>query len=118
MLVKGRWWSTFGTYVLASILVGIASAVFAAIVLAVSGIATTDTNLRLVVAAGAAIISGVLTTPFIAAIVAVIYFDLRVRKEGLDLELLAQGVGIERRSSEPEEPPWPPMPGPDSGAAT
>ncbi|HEY5273778.1 MAG TPA: hypothetical protein VIJ34_11160 [Acidimicrobiales bacterium] len=119
-LVKGRWWSTFGTYLLSAILVGIAAAVFSAIVLAVSGTSGADVDSRLVVASAAGVISGIfLTTPFIAAIVAVIYFDLRVRKEGLDLELLAKGVGIERRPQPgPTEPLWPPIPSPESGAAT
>ena len=40
------------------------------------------------------IISSVITTPFMAAVLVLIYFDLRVRKEGFDLELLSQGVGI------------------------
>jgi len=117
-LVKGRWWSTFGTYLLSAILVGIVAAVFSAIVLAVSGTSSGDVDSRLLVASAAGIVSGILTTPFVAAIVAVIYFDLRVRKEGLDLELLSQGVGIERQQSGPEEPPWPPMPSPETGAAT
>ena len=38
-------------------------------------------------------LGGVLTTPFTAAIVALIYFDQRVRKEGFDLQLLAEGMG-------------------------
>ena len=35
------------------------------------------------------------TTPIFAAIISVLYFDQRVRKEGFDLQLLAQGVGAE-----------------------
>jgi hypothetical protein len=92
--------------------------VFSTIVLAISRTSSGDVDSRLVVSSAAGIVSGILTTPFIAAILAVIYFDLRVRKEGLDLELLAQGVGIERRQAAPEEPPWPRMPSPETGAAT
>ena len=33
------------------------------------------------------------TTPLFAAIVTVLYFDQRVRKEGFDLQLLAEGMG-------------------------
>jgi hypothetical protein len=117
-LVQGRWWSTFGTYLLSAILVGIAAAVFSAIVVAVTVRSSGSVDSRLLVSSAAGIISGILTTPFLAAIVAVIYFDLRVRKEGLDLELLAQGVGVERRLSAPAEPPWPEMPTPGSGTAT
>ena len=35
------------------------------------------------------------TTPIFAVIISVLYFDQRVRKEGFDLQLLAQGVGAE-----------------------
>jgi hypothetical protein len=37
----------------------------------------------------------VLTTPFSAAYHTILYVDLRVRKEGLDLALFAQGIGSE-----------------------
>ena len=39
------------------------------------------------------VVASVVTTPFMAAVLVLIYFDLRVRKEGFDLQLLAQGVG-------------------------
>ncbi len=68
--------------------------------------------------------ASVLTTPFTAAVIAVLYFDLRVRKEGFDLELLARRVGVEPPAGGPPgilppsgeppqgEPPfWPPPPG-------
>jgi hypothetical protein len=35
------------------------------------------------------IIVSILSAPFLAAMVTIIYFDLRVRKEGYDLELMA-----------------------------
>ena len=76
-------------------------------------------------------LSKVLTTPFTAAFVTVLYFDLRVRKEAFDLQLLAQRIGVEpspealARMGESasldsgDQPPfWPPPPGwkPSSGA--
>ena len=39
-------------------------------------------------------VASVITTPFMAAVLVLIYFDLRVRKEGFDLQLLSQGVGL------------------------
>ena len=42
-------------------------------------------------AAGA--IAAIVATPFQAAVIAVLYFDLRVRAEGFDLQLLAQRLG-------------------------
>ena len=42
-------------------------------------------------AAGA--VASIIATPFQAAVIAVLYFDLRVRAEGFDLQLLAQRLG-------------------------
>jgi len=39
------------------------------------------------------ILSSLITLPLMAAVATVLYFDLRVRKEGFDLQLLARGVG-------------------------
>ena len=43
-------------------------------------------------AAGA--LAAIIATPFQAAVIAVLYFDLRVRREGFDLQLLAQRMGV------------------------
>ena len=60
-----------------------------------------------VVLAIAAVIAGTvsvtLTTPFTAAIFSLVYFDQRVRREGFDLELLAQGLG--ERAPDPSRRP-------------
>ncbi len=62
-------------------------------------------------AAGA--VAAIIATPFQAAVIAVLYFDLRVRNEGFDLQLLAQRMG----TAHPEQaraallpPPIPPAP--------
>ncbi len=52
--------------------------------------------LVLVLSAVAGILGLAISTPFQAALLTVIYFDLRVRKEGFDLELLADGIGGSR----------------------
>ncbi len=100
-LVKGRWWPTFGILAVGSILAGIVGNVIG---VAFTGITFTDvgenTVLSLIINALGGTIASVLTTPFTAAFVAVMYFDLRVRKEGMDLELLADRMGA--------APPYPP----------
>ena len=66
------------------------------------------------------IIGTALTTPFVAALTMVIYFDLRVRKEGFDLFLLASRVGVDAPSGGfPTQPgASTPLPGwPPPGAA-
>ena len=60
------------------------------------------------------LISTVLVTPFTASLTMAVYFDLRVRKEGFDLWLLAQKVGGETPEggfpAQPGAPQWQPVP--------
>jgi len=72
-------------------------------------------------------VGSVLTTPYSAAVVTLLYFDLRVRKEGLDLQLIAEGADVRRDPDAPlpaplvaeeytpeeraQAPYWPPPPG-------
>jgi hypothetical protein len=125
-LVKGRWWPTFAVVVLGTILAGIVSSVLEGLAAAVS--LTNDdpgSLVSIVAAAVSATAANTITVPFISAFVIVLYFDLRVRKEAFDLQLLAQQVGVDpvggipaapTRMPEPEapseQPPfWPPPPG-------
>jgi hypothetical protein len=50
--------------------------------------------------------------PVSAAVLTLLYFDLRVRREGLDVERLAGGMGVEAPPQERRAPPgWlPPVP--------
>jgi len=93
-VVRGRWWPTF-----AAIGLGLGLALVVQLVATglLQALLFTDIGDN---ALGAVVISQLgnaigasLATPFQAAIVAVVYFDLRVRKEGFDLELLAERVG-------------------------
>jgi len=93
-LVRGRWWSVLGAVVVSGILAGIVQVVFSGLLLAV--VASGDSEVVNAVAGAVANVAGsILTTPFAAAVIMVVYFDLRVRKEGFDLELLARRVGVE-----------------------
>jgi hypothetical protein len=96
-LVKGRWWSTFGVLILAGLLAGIVQAILSSVVSALLGIAidTDPVGGFVFVNALANIAASVVTIPFSAAVLVVLYYDLRVRKEGLDIELLARGLGDE-----------------------
>jgi hypothetical protein len=133
-LVQGRWWMTAVTYVLGSVLVSILTTAFVAIITGISFASNGTTSLASdIVQVVANTIASSLTTPFIAAVITVIYFDLRVRKEGFDLELLARHVGVDPSDADaspsfplipppPAQPPasdrpgsqppfWPPPPG-------
>jgi hypothetical protein len=92
-LVQGRWWRTFGVLIVGFILAAIISAVVEAVFLIGIVVGEDNDALVLVLSTIAGIIGLAVTTPFQAALLAVLYFDLRVRKEGFDLELLAQEIG-------------------------
>ena len=124
-LVKGFWWRTFALVVLGSLLasiVGLAlGGALGALTFAAEGdVAMVAANLL------ATVVAGVVTTPFIAAMTIVLYIDLRVRKEGFDLALLAERFGEPGEFTAPlppapvvpppsrsgSQPPyWPPPPG-------
>jgi len=92
-LVKGRWWRTFGVILLGYLLAGITSSIVQAIFYVGIFFDSGNDTLVLVLSALAGIVGLLITTPIQSALLAVIYFDLRVRKEGFDLELLARGIG-------------------------
>jgi hypothetical protein len=115
-LVRGRWWSTAATLLVANLL---ATAVaFGFGVLALPLVFAGNGNDFVVDLANGILggIASVLTIPFVAAVVAVIYFDLRVRKEGFDLQLMAQRIGAPGAPVSPAPMPWTAYPAPGAGS--
>jgi hypothetical protein len=128
-LVRGRWWGTIGVAIVGSILVFIVAGALNGLILGVALASPAQNTLTgFVLTTLATTLSAVLTTPAAAAFATVLYVDLRVRKEGFDLLLLAQRLGVDPRDvgasaasllppSQPtqvegEQPPfWPPPPG-------
>jgi hypothetical protein len=127
-LVQGRWWPVFACIVISMILSTVISSGLGAVFIGITFAA--DSEFVRAFASGLSNVTGaVLVTPFSAAVTAIVYFDLRVRKEGFDLELLAQSMGTELPPElappqwgsddptgpggvTPEQPPfWPPPPG-------
>jgi hypothetical protein len=94
-LVRGRWWRTFAVialgFLLGSFVSSIVQAIFVVGIIADSG----NDALVLTLSALAGIVGLAISTPFQAALLTVVYFDLRVRKEGFDLELLAREMAGE-----------------------
>jgi hypothetical protein len=94
-LVRGRWWKTAGTlvaaYIIAALIGGILQSVVSALVLTGAGDSVLGVAVVNAVAGG---IGQIFTTPFPAAVAAVVYYDLRVRKEGFDLQLMAERLGV------------------------
>jgi hypothetical protein len=126
-LVSGRWWSTIGVALVGSVLVFVVAGAFSALILGVAlASPAQNTVTGFVLNTVATTLSAVVTTPVAAAFAIVLYVDLRVRKEGFDLLLLAQRLGIDPVNAEAgaasllpppaqiegEQPPfWPPPPG-------
>lgn len=111
-LVQGRWWPTFGVLLVAFLLNFIVDQIIA-IPFAIGSFVSDDSLVGVGLSAVASIVSDVITTPFVAAVFVLVYFDLRVRKEGFDLQLLAEAMGPAHEAPTAPPPPsaWPP-PGP------
>ena len=93
-LVKGRWWRTFGLLAAGYVLIIVISGILEGIILGLTVVAVGDDSaLAVVLSSIARLVSEVLTTPFIAALTIVLYFDLRVRKEAFDLQVIARAMG-------------------------
>ncbi|MGI5128758.1 hypothetical protein ACQEVB_18265 [Pseudonocardia sp. CA-107938] len=94
-LVKREWWRVLGLLLLATLIATVIATIitvpFAGVAAAVSGGAfgvTAPLNpAGMVVVALGAVIASTLTTPFQAGAVGLIYFDQRMRREGLDITL-------------------------------
>jgi hypothetical protein len=101
-LVRGRWWPTFGTIAIGFILAGIISTVVQFVFVAGIFADTNNDALVLLLASLAGIVGLAISTPLQAALLTVLYFDLRVRKEGFDLELLAREMGAGAQPGVPD----------------
>jgi hypothetical protein len=126
-LVRGRWWATAGVRLVTNVMVTIVSGAIEALLVAIAlAGGRGSVVLTVSVVSLAAAVSAVLTRPFQAAVITILYYDLRVRHEGYDVALLAEQLGIEPASlpagafagAGPEAvgqaggPPfWPPPPG-------
>jgi hypothetical protein len=94
-LVEGRWWRTFLILFLMYILVEVVGTALQAFLylaqLLLQAVLTSYLSLAIYEAAG--ILVSALVAPILQIAIVLIYFDLRVRREGLDLFQLAQRVG-------------------------
>ncbi len=123
-LVKGRWRPTAGVLLLGAVLTQIISGAIGGVA---AGVFFTNNEVASDVARViGGIVGASLTVPILAAIITVLYIDLRVRKEAFDLELLAETVGVDPTGlpapafvpeplafgDDDDQPPfWPPPPG-------
>ncbi len=111
-LVRGRWWPTAAVLLVASVMVFVISGVLSGLLSAIVGLPRPGNVNVTPFVIGSTItgaISSVLTTPFRAAVVTLLYYDLRIRRDGFDLQLLADQLGLPSGSlaeAEPEPVAW------------
>jgi hypothetical protein len=90
-LVRGRWWPCAGVLVLAVILALVVALAFSLLLDAIVG----DTGSEPVIFLTSGItslITDALVLPFQVAVTTVLYIDLRVRKEGFDIQLMTHAL--------------------------
>jgi hypothetical protein len=97
-LIQGTWLRTAGCYLLASILVFFVALIPTLLLIHATGSGTTSSTSHPLAAEVASVITSLLTTPFMAMVIVFIYYDLRVRKEGLTVDQLARAVHIDPSS--------------------
>jgi hypothetical protein len=92
-LVQGRWWATFGTLIVMYLIVLVISLIVGGL-LGAALVASSDSEaVAAVLTTIINTLSSLISLPLYAAVLTIIYYDLRVRKEGFDIHLLARGVG-------------------------
>jgi hypothetical protein len=114
-LVQGRWWATCGRLAVAAILITVVSAVVGSVLIAPFDDTSTA---ALILEALSNLVVSLFATPFLAAVAMLVYFDLRVRKEGWTGDGVAVPVAAASTATRdafghpvaprPEDPPAPP----------
>ena len=102
-LVRGSFWRVLGILVLTGILVSVASSVITVPLVVISALLDTGqevpygnfgiTLAQLAIRGVATIVAGAIFYPFQASVTALLYIDLRMRREGLDVELIRASEG-------------------------
>lgn len=95
-LVRGRWWASFGILLIGFLIAAVIEIAVGFPLGFAAGFGAPESFVANIVATGVAgALAALLATPLQAAFVSILYFDLRVRKEGFDLRLLAERIGAE-----------------------
>lgn len=89
-LSRGSFWRLLGIYLLSNIIVNIVVGIIAVPGVIISSLVFTDGGWgALAVSVASNIVAYTITTAFLSAVVALLYIDVRMRREGLDVELAA-----------------------------
>jgi hypothetical protein len=130
-LVTGRWWATFAVLLVSVLLTQVVAFVVARVVSDAFLTHTNSVAAYAIVVALLTIASQVLLLPVVVAVTTVLYFDLRVRKEGFDLSQMIDALGLPAQpgaapaaaafggaslpGAGPPEPSWDPPAAPQVG---
>jgi hypothetical protein len=100
-LVKGFWWKVFGTLLVTYLLVRVAGFAVSAIVVAgLTALTSAQSFLGLALTEAVDVVVQLFTLPVLAAVTIVLYVDLRVRKEGFDLALMADHIAQREQAAQ------------------
>jgi len=125
-LLSGRVWRSLTVVLVAAIPVVLVEVISGAVLFGLTHLTGRNDAVGAVAATVLGTVVGILAFPLVAATAAVLYVDLRIRAEGLDVELAAERLGLEpaRRLLRPAPPAaalvfpggstppyWPPPPG-------
>lgn len=94
-LSSHAFWKIVGTTILGSILAGVVGGLFAIVPMLLS---IPLGSAGWLVRAGGSALSSVITTPFVTMITVLLYFDQRIRKEGLDLSIMSSELQATSKS--------------------
>jgi uncharacterized membrane protein len=93
-LTAGAFWKIFLFYLVINIVSFIVSELLQGLAgLVVSAMPLSSSYLIATVASG---VIGIFTSPFILILLTLVYYDVRIRREGFDIEMLAQSLRVER----------------------
>jgi hypothetical protein len=94
-LVRGSWWRVLGILILSAVITSLLTTVVTIPITLVATLATgfSESLVPTVLASGiATLVAGIVTLPFSAAVTGLLYIDLRMRREALDIALVSAGV--------------------------
>jgi hypothetical protein len=95
-LVRGHWWRTLAILLVTAVIFVVLSLALGAAVGGLVSVVSGDSEVVVAVLLTLVnILLSIVLYPVVAAVLTVLYYDLRVRHEGFDLELLAEGMGRE-----------------------
>lgn len=104
-LVNGFWWRTFGVLLVVGIFTSIVGSVIPGLINGAFDSTSKDNFTLWVVLTDIVSLMGyIFTGPLWAAAITVLYYDLRVRKEGFDLEMLVERIDEPGALGSPTEP--------------